>query len=265
MRILVVEDKDMHRQSAKETLLGHEVTIVGSFDEAMDLMKETIDNEKVVLFMAEAGLPPKPDSNWEQERWSAYWRSHSAAEKKSVIPFPFEVVLTDMMMPMSRRTLAPGIFEYGEEVPYGFVIALRAALFGVKYIAMLTDTNHHKGAMSASLDNLGSASYHSSAPNFEINGAKAMFVHSPFVADIVGKEECYSCRGNPGVCRFCQGKGVDEEGEPCEHCCLNVGKCDSCGGTGQKDKVEYERKDWGQVLKDLISPPSKGHAVGAIL
>lgn len=257
MRVLVIEDKEMHRQSAKETLPGHEVTIIGSFDEAMNLMREKIDEEKVARLMAEAGLPPKPNQKWERERWSAYWQTHSAAEKKSVMPFPFDAVLTDMMMPMSRKTLAPGIFEYSEQVPYGFIIALRAALFGAKYIAMLTDTNHHQGAMSAVLDHLGNASYHSMTPNFEINGTKAIFVHTPFVADIVGKEECYNCRENPGICSSCQGTGVNGDGEKCDRCSENVGKCPRCNGTGQKDKVEYERKDWGLVLKDLVAPPSE--------
>jgi len=220
MKILVVEDKQMHRDSARETLQGHDLAIVESFDEAMRLLEDKTD---------------------------------------------FEVVLTDMMMPMSRKTLAPEAFNRGEQVPYGFVIALRAALMGAKFVAMVTDTNHHKGAMSAAIDCLGSGYYHEGfSPNFEINGAKVMFVHTPFVKDIIPKS-CNSCDGT-GKCKYCEGTGTTTQavadkypayqshvGHDCIQCPNNKGKCSSCEGTG--DGTRYERKDWGQVLSDLISAP----------
>jgi CheY-like chemotaxis protein len=189
MRILVVEDKEVHRKAAEETLADHEVTIVYSFDKAMDIMSE--DPE----------------------------------------PFAFEAVLTDMMMPMCKTTLIPEVFNPSEQVPYGFVIALRAALRGAKFVAMVTDTNHHYGAMSAAIDYLGRAYYKDgSKPNFVVNGAKCTFVHAPFIRDVVG------------VCEECEGTGSQPS---------DGRKCLYCEGTGEKTR--YERKDWGRVLRDLTA------------
>jgi len=252
MKILVVEDKEMHRQSARETLAGHEVTIHSSFDQAIDAMKVEIDEENVQKVLTEAGFSRKPEQEDTQEYRKAYWKAHSEAEKASVIPFPFETVLVDMMMPMSRRTLASDAYNWGEEVPYGFVLALRAALRGARFIAVVTDTNHHKGAMSAALDHLGFAYYRSMRPNFTINGAKCLFIHTPFVKDLVKDAPCYSCRENPGVCGCCRGTGTGYiTHKPC-HMCTD-GKCTHCKGTGKADTTVEERKDWGQVLRDLTS------------
>ena len=72
MRVLVVEDKQSHCESAKETLSGHKLTVVKSFDEAMELMSQKIDEDNVQRLLVEAGFPTKPDSK-NMERWSAYW------------------------------------------------------------------------------------------------------------------------------------------------------------------------------------------------
>lgn len=150
MKILVIEDKAIHQQSARETLQGHDVKIVTSFDAAMKELEVTYDETRPL-------------------------------NEKVENPLPYEAVLTDMMMPMSRSTLSPESYKHGEQVPYGFAIALRAALRGAKFVAMVTDTNHHMGAMSAALDHLGDMYYQRSfKPNFSINGATCMFVHTPF-------------------------------------------------------------------------------------
>lgn len=260
MRILVIEDKEAHRKSAEETLSDHEVTIVKSFDEATDLMKRKIDEGNVQRLLAEAGFPTKPDPK-DKDRWNAYWKAHDEAEAKSVIPFSFEVVLTDMMMPMSNRTLAPGVFNPSEQVPYGFIIALKATLFGAKFVAMVTDTNHHQGAMSAAIDHLGRAYYEDGCkPNFVVNGAKVMFVHTPFVQKITKDVPCDRCAENPGVCSNCNGTGLNKnpDWKPREcHSCSHtdtVGKCTQCKGTGRYDRTDtLDTKDWGKVLADLTA------------
>lgn len=259
MRILVIEDKALNQDSARETLAGHEVTIVSSFDAAMEIMSEKIDEENAQRLLVEAGFPtrPTPPSQPEvegvRERWMAYWDAKKAAEAQSVIPFPFEVVLADMMMPMSRESLAPGLFNPKEQVPYGFVLALRAALSGAKFVAMVTDTNHHHGAMSASLDHLGSAYYYAGfKPNFTINGAKVMFVHAPFVTDIAVGASCYNCLGG-AACGYCRTPLVQGECRNCKFRGRKPEPCNVCHGEGKHDKAVYERKDWGQVLADLTA------------
>ena len=182
MRILVIEDKELHRQAAKQTISGHKLTIVKSFDKAMELMEETIDKNEFQRLMTKAGFKEKPSLE-NEELWNKYWDEWDKAKKESMSPFPFEVVLTDMMMPMSLQTLSPEVFRLNEQVPYGFIIALQAAYRGAKYVAMVTDTNHHQGAMSAAIDHLSGAYYQEGfRPNFEINGAKVSFVHAPFCA-----------------------------------------------------------------------------------
>jgi len=215
MKILVVEDKEMHCKSAEETLQDHELTIINSFEGAMGVMDE--------------------EGN-----------------------FPFDVVLTDMMMPMSREKLASEFFNFGEQVPYGFVIALKAALRGAKFVAMVTDTNHHAGAMSAAIDHLGDCYYRERGfkPNFVVNGAKVMFVHTPFIEEFRKDASCDYCKKNPGACSFCNGTGTLSgygHSTKCHRCAGHVGKCKFCKGTTKADQTVQERKDWGRVLLDLIS------------
>ena len=222
MRILVVDDKQMHRESARETLADHELTIVSSFDEVMDYLVEKIDEEKRSRLLAEAGLADKKDSKDEAER-KIYWEKYKELRAQCVIPFGFDAVLTDMMMPMSRRTLGPGIYNPDEQVPYGFVIALKAAARGAKLVALVTDVNHHQGAMSAAIDHLYEVA---------VNGAKALFLHARFVEDVVSDAPCESCNGSGRdryeVCWRCKGAKVLAE-----------------------QKV-YKRKDWGAALRTLL-------------
>ncbi|HCC22595.1 TPA: hypothetical protein DF272_00215 [Candidatus Falkowbacteria bacterium] len=255
MRILVIEDNEAHRQSAEETLRGHEVTIVESFDEAMELMDRKIDERNVQRLLSEAGVATAPKYT-DRESWTAYRKVLDDANSRSVIPFPFEVVLTDMMMPMSSQTLAPEVFNHRERVPYGFVIALRAALRGARFVAMVTDTNHHQGAMSAAIDHLGDTYYRDGfKPNFTVNGARVMFVHTPFYREVLGKKTCSSCGGS-GACKHCKGTGQRNDqyvqGE-CNACPDDVGKCSECKGSGHVDDVRQTRKDWGRVLADLTA------------
>jgi len=255
MRILVIEDKEMHRKSAQETLTRHDVTIAKSFDEAMELMSERIDEKNVQRLLTEEGFPTEPDWKNDHEQYVAYSKVRHEAQEKSIIPFSFEVVLTDMMMPEDTDSHAIKIRNSKTQVPYGFVIALKATLCGAKYVAMVTDTNHHKSTMSAALDYLGGGYYEDGfKPNFVINGAKVMFVHAPFLEDILKDVPCDWCEERPGVCSTCNGSGRDKHrGSECVMCREDIGKCEQCKGTTRFDKQVYERKDWGKVLADLIS------------
>jgi CheY-like chemotaxis protein len=250
MRILVVDDKRKNRQSAMKTLSDHEIKIASSFDEAMEFLEQKIDKEKVQRLLAEAGFTAEPDYQ-DEKQWKTYREALREAELKSVIPFPFKVVLTDMMMPMSKETLHPDAYHPNEQVPYGYVIALLAALHGVKFVAMVTDIDHHQGAMSAALDYLGDCYYRKDfKPNFVINGAKVMFVHAPFIQEII-IGGCEYCKGT-GVCHFCHGSGWrDDVADDCNSCRDDVGKCKLCDGTGN-DTVDGG-KDWGRILADLIT------------
>ena len=65
----------------------------------------------------------------------------------------FDVVLTDLYLPMSRHhgALSVDAIEIGKTVPYGLLIALEAARHGAD-TAIVTDANHHKDCFSAAFD-----------------------------------------------------------------------------------------------------------------
>ncbi len=234
MKILVIEDSAAHRQSAIQTLIGHDVTIVDSFDAAKELLQKSC------------------------------WKDGAEIENQM-----FDAVLTDMMMPMSKDGLAYGTYKPEEQVPYGLILALQAAYRGAKFVAMLTDTNHHNGAMSKALDLLGPAYYDSSdgdsnvatkVKRFEINGAKVVFVHTPFTQTVEKGAVCSRCSSNPGVCANCNGTGMNKnpnwrplECHSCSHT-SDVGKCTNCKGTGRYDRAHKQpTKDWGRVLNFLLT------------
>ncbi len=223
MKVLVIEDKLMHQNSARETLAGHDLTVVDSFAKAI----EVLTKEK------------------------------------------FEAVLTDMNLPMSKMALHDEAFNPSEQVSYGFVLALLAAKHGAKYIAMLTDTNHHKGAMSAAIDCIaptyyewGEGGMHAGKPTvFHINDATAVFVHTPFLEDFLPDSDCIYCHGT-GLCPTCDGTLIsnwDKEACWCtrEDRAHHKSKCGTCNGTLKYMKSVYERKDWGRVLKDLLENKEK--------
>lgn len=191
MRILVIDDKQIHRDSAIETLKGHEVTIAPSYDEAMKLMRPAYDKAIEEQHLRDAGItkgnPVYENTEAGKERWASYWDARERAHNAAEIPFQFDVVLTDMMMPMGDWETLRGACDPSQQVPYGFVLALRAAKRGAKFVAMVTDTNHHKGAMSAAIDHIGAPYYSGREDDFQINGAKVRFVHAPFCEDKISK------------------------------------------------------------------------------
>ena len=186
MKILVIEDKKIHRDSAVQTLAGHEVVIVDSYAKGIEALSTSVDYQLMERLATEAGHGKYPHGSPDEVK-SAWQKVENNLREQARNRPDFDAVLVDMMMPMDSDTLAPGVFNYKEQVAYGFVLALRACQVGAKYVAMVTDTNHHKAPLSAALDKLGSAYYSGHEPLFEINGAKALFVHTPFTEKGAGE------------------------------------------------------------------------------
>jgi CheY-like chemotaxis protein len=87
----------------------------------------------------------------------------------------FDVVLTDLQMPMSSRTLGPDAFKLGQLVPYGIMLMIEASHKGVKHVAVVTDLNHHADWLSAAFDRFRYP--------INIDGAKVLMMHAPMKDD----------------------------------------------------------------------------------
>ncbi len=166
-RILVIDDKEVNHQSARETLKGHRLTHVSSYDEAVKQLKPAINLES--LWKA-SELLGSPTGDLRSTSWLKYFRANESLVDAFTERFNFDVVLIDMMMPMSRYSLRPGIYEEGVEVPYGPILALMAANRGAKYVLMVTNTDHHDRPISAALD-------HIKKDTIIINGARVLLTH----------------------------------------------------------------------------------------
>lgn len=114
MKILVIDDSSIHQAAAKKQLgEEHDLTVVGSYDEAQTLL--------------------------------GYKSCDNRSDKHE-----FEVVLCDLLMPPSDQMLAHGWKQ--EEMPVGIFLALLAAKNGAKYVAVFTDSDHHSHPASACFD-----------------------------------------------------------------------------------------------------------------
>lgn len=83
----------------------------------------------------------------------------------------FDVVLTDLHLPMSSRTMGDK-FKLGELVPYGILLMVEAARQGTKHVAVVTDLSHHDDPFSAAFD-------HYSRFPVKIEGATVVMMHAP--------------------------------------------------------------------------------------
>jgi len=146
LNILVIDDNTSHQQAAREQLAEHNLTIVGGFPEAMRILGS---HQRV--------LQGDQDYKYEGD---------------------FDVVLTDMEMPVERLKGLDRDAVKDVSAPYGLVLALRAAQVGVKYIAMITDTNHHQGAMSNALDMITGAYWEHGGGVFQVNESRVLFAHA---------------------------------------------------------------------------------------
>ena len=236
MRIIVIDDKPENLASAKQTLIGHELVLVSTHDEATELLKLQPPQKDVrKVYLAEG----RPD----MENWRA-WDKLSREERTphcvrmeeiraSLTPAPFDAALIDLMMPAGSYTQRDGE-HIGQSMSVGYPLALLAALkSGAKYIAVVTATNHHCHPMAATVDHL-STSYWSEKPErcpaaFEINGARTGFFPAPMI--LTEGTACTRCGGGK------QQMNYKRELEMCE----------TCSGTG----LGFA-KDWGKVLARLM-------------
>ena len=160
MKILVFDDSRVNRVSAKLSLEGHDLTIVGTYDEAQEALLSQTDHEQegknLSLLRMQVGLP-EDFKYWDKEtspedKEKDRLCRKEASERATTHP-DFDVVLTDLLVPASKQAQGrEGMRFIGQEMPLGSTIALLALTAGVKNVAVVTDMNHHHHPASAAFD-----------------------------------------------------------------------------------------------------------------
>jgi len=125
LRILLIEDTDVHRQAAIKQLDGHDLTICEDFKQFCDLASKKSLKEKGFI-----------DKN-----------ERDASE--------FDVILTDCLMPPNASAYVHQEGHSTEQVPYGIIILLWAIQNDIPKIGMLMLNNHHDHPIAAGLDIIG--------------------------------------------------------------------------------------------------------------
>ena len=185
MKILVIDDRQIHRDAALAQLSKHDVTVACSHDEALELLDEAywLAQNAASKLLDEQGpsWPEEDDPDKDQKR-----QQRIAARNHLVrAQYGYDAVLCDLLMPAGKDAQGDeGMAFVGQEVPVGFALALTAALHGAKYVAVVTDTNHHSHPASAMLDRIKTEGRYDHSTNiprpggarFEVNGSRLAFI-----------------------------------------------------------------------------------------
>lgn len=182
MKILVIDDSPIHQQAARQTLMGHALTIAKSYEEGFMLLAPIERGGMYVVSGMKGGV--------------------------------YDAVLSDLLMPASGRMMeSPSKFE-GKEQPLGWALILRAVLNGATRAAIVSDAHHHAHPAAYALETIDNAiDGPTRKPQFTINGAKVGFYyHSPtcLVQGVPGcRWECARGKNQRGeTCELCHGTGL---------------------------------------------------------
>ncbi len=141
MRILVIDDSFNNQTAAVAQLSKHDLTVVGSYIEG-------------------------------QEKLGGGER----AVRDGTNRHDYDAVLVDLLMPASKYLQGEGLHLAGQEMPVGIFLALLAAKNGAKYVALLTDSNHHAHPASACIDSFNE---HETKPTiFQVEGARVLLANN---------------------------------------------------------------------------------------
>lgn len=215
MKILVIDDTKSNLVAAVQTIVGHDVTICSTHEEADNLLSPQYDEKKIKR------LKEKYEGDG-MDGFAAYVK----ARNESKMPY-WDAVLSDLLMPAGRMNQGDeGLQFVGQEMPVGWSLALRAAMEGAKFVAVVTDMGHHDHPASAMLDSLYKHI-------FSIDGTKMLMTNRVGSVGIVGTEcPCKECGGTR--------KRRAYDGSQCDCYCKD--------GTG----FAQRGKNWGEVLKKLM-------------
>lgn len=173
MRILVFDDNQTHRAAAQAQLKDHDLTVVGTYDEAQKLLTPQFDYEKASKALKGQFGDFDPYRSDDEAKNAEYSAAKKLANEQATTYPDFDVVLSDLLVPASRQ--AQGSMELvGKEMPVGIFIGLLAAVRArAKYVAIFTDSDHHSHPASACFDAFNCSG--ESAPTaFTVEGSKVL-------------------------------------------------------------------------------------------
>lgn len=156
MKILVFDDCPKNQQAAHLSLEGHDVTVVGTYDEAQKALTPQTDYEESKRLFAEryeGNRYDGEDKGVGKELQKKRIAFDEECDKRATTHPDFDTVMTDLLVPASRQALGGEGTQYaGKEMPLGSIIALLALVNGVKNVAVVTNKNHHHHPASAAFD-----------------------------------------------------------------------------------------------------------------
>lgn len=242
MKILVFDDTEAHRKSAEATIKGHDLMVVGTYDEAQKALIPQTDHKLVESIRAdllkEAGIKPGfdpwgKDKGASEEEKERFFKIGPLAVEKATTQLHFDVVLTDLLVPASDQAQGRDSRALvGKEMPLGTTIALLALVVGTKNVAVVTDMNHHDHPASAAFDCFGA---HRLSPNGKGNipGVNIICTNG------VNKVSMDAETGQVVTPEFLESKEGQE-------------KHPYLPGRGIERKGLVRGKDWGSILKYLL-------------
>jgi len=174
MRILVFDDNQTHRAAAQAQLKDHDLTVVGTYDEAQELLTPQFDYEKASAILKGQFGDFNPYRSDDEAKKAEYFAAQKVANEQATTYPNFDIVLTDLLVPASRQ--AQGSMELvGKEMPVGIFIGLVAAVRArAKYVAVFTDSDHHSHPASACFDVFNHDGGESDPTAFMVEGSKVL-------------------------------------------------------------------------------------------
>ena len=176
MKILVFDDNETHRAAAHAQLKNHDLTVVGTYDEAQKLLTPQFDREKASQTLESQFGDFNPYLSDDEAKKAEYFAAENVAMEQATTYPAFDVVLSDLLVPASRQAQGPDGTQFvGKEMPVGIFIGLVAAVrAGVKYVAVFTDSDHHSHPASACFDVFNHKGGESAPTAFTVEDSKVL-------------------------------------------------------------------------------------------
>ena len=109
MKVLVIDNREEHLKAATQTLLGHEVTVCATVDEADELLAVQYNTKR----------QKELEATYRAKGMNA-WSACKKAQAETLLPY-WDAVLCDLMMPAGSKEQqnCPGHVFVGQEMPVG--------------------------------------------------------------------------------------------------------------------------------------------------